>query len=66
MDYGLASVPQQLADLAELKLARKRRAQMLRGSPEWVAALGIEERLITRIQRWARQRNVLRDANDGR
>ncbi len=46
MDSGVASVTQQLADLAELKVARQRRAQMRRGSPEWLAALGIEEGLI--------------------
>jgi hypothetical protein len=55
MDDGLASVRQQLADLTELKVATQRRAEMRRGSPEWLAARDIEERLIDRIQRWARQ-----------
>jgi hypothetical protein len=58
MDVGPVPVRQQLADLAELKAATQRRAQELRGSPEWVAALEAEERLMSRIQRWARQPNT--------
>jgi hypothetical protein len=50
----LASVEQQLADLADLKAAKTRRDLMARGTPEWVAAIGVEEELAGRITRWSR------------
>ena len=54
MDDGPASVAQQLADLADLKAAKRRRELIPRGTPEWTAAVRVEDDLVDRIRRWNR------------
>jgi hypothetical protein len=53
-------VRQYVADLAELTAAMRRRENLDRGSPEWKAAVEVEERLIARIQNWAQRHEVPR------
>ena len=55
-DDRMASVEQQVADLADLKAAQRRRENLPRGTPEWDEALADEERLIMRIRNWVRPR----------
>jgi hypothetical protein len=49
-----AELRRQIADLAALKNALHHRQMLERGSPEWIAALKLEERLIGRIRAWTR------------
>ena len=63
-DDGMASVEQQVADLADLRAARRRREQLRRGTPEWDEALADEERLIMRIRHWGRPRDGLRQSRE--
>jgi hypothetical protein len=51
---------QYVADLTELTATMRRREKLDRGSPEWKAAVEVEERLIARIQDWARRHEVPR------
>jgi hypothetical protein len=44
--------------MADLKAAKMRRQLLPRGTPEWVAALSIEDDLIGRIRRWTQPRAV--------
>jgi hypothetical protein len=53
-------VRQYVADLAELTATMRRRENLDRGSPEWKAAVEVEERLIARIHNWARRHEVPR------
>jgi hypothetical protein len=53
-------VRQYVADLTELTATMRRREKLDRGSPEWKAAVEVEERLIARIQDWARRHEVPR------
>jgi hypothetical protein len=53
-------VRQYVADLTELTATMRRREKLDRGSPEWKAAVELEERLIARIQNWARRHEVPR------
>jgi hypothetical protein len=53
-------VRQYVADLTELTATMRRREKLDRGSPEWKAAVEVEERLIARIQNWARRHEVPR------
>jgi hypothetical protein len=50
------STARQLADLADLKAAKRRRELLRRGTPEWEDAINVEEGLIDRIRRWAHRR----------
>jgi hypothetical protein len=59
-----AEVRQYVADLEELTAAMRRRENLDPGSPEWTEAVEAEERLIARIESWARRQNVPR-ANEG-
>ena len=53
-----------VADLAELTAATRRRKSVPLDSQEWHEAVEVEERLIARIQGWARRQNVSRAAED--
>jgi hypothetical protein len=55
---------QYVADLEELTATMRRRESLTRDSPEWKEAVEAEERLIARIEIWARRQNVPR-ANEG-
>jgi hypothetical protein len=52
MDDGAAAITRHLMDLKDLRAAALRRHGMVRGSPEWVAAIQVEDALIERIRRW--------------
>ena len=52
----MTSVVQQMADLAELKAAMRRREMLHRGTPEWDEAVAVEERVIARIRNWVQPR----------
>ena len=60
----MASVAQQVADLADLKAAQQRREVLRRGTPEWDEAVADEERLIVRIRHWVRPRNGHRQSGE--
>jgi len=53
----VTSVMQQMADLAELKAAMRRREMLHRGTPEWDEAVAVEERVIARIRNWVQPRH---------
>ena len=52
MDDRPVTLEQQLADLAELRAASERRHSLVRGTPEWAAAVRIEAEIIDRVRRW--------------
>lgn len=60
----MASVAQQVADLADLKAAQRRREMLRRGTPEWDEAVADEERLIVRIRNWVRPLDGLRQSGE--
>jgi hypothetical protein len=53
MDDRLVPVEQQLADLAELKVASQRRHALPRDTPEWLAAVREEAEIVERVRRWS-------------
>ena len=53
MDDRPVTVEQQLADLAELKVASERRHALPRDTPEWLAAVRDEAEIIERVRRWS-------------
>lgn len=55
-----AEMRRYVEDLAELTAAMQRREKLDRDSPEWKAAVELEERLIARIQQWAERQNLPR------
>jgi hypothetical protein len=55
-----AEMRRYVEDLAELTAAMQRREKLERDSPEWKAAVELEERLIARIQQWAERQNLPR------
>jgi hypothetical protein len=63
-DDDRAEVRQYVADLEELTAAMRHREKLDPGSPEWTEAVEAEERLIARIESWARRQKVSR-ANEG-
>ena len=52
MDDDLADLRQQIADLAELTLTMRHRANLPRFQHEWSADREAEERLLERIEVW--------------
>ena len=56
VDDEAASVNQQLTDLADLKAATEFRHGLRPGTPEWEAAVRVEEDVIERIRHWVRPR----------
>jgi hypothetical protein len=55
---------QYVADLAERTATMRHRESLPRESPEWTEAVEAEERLIARIESWARKQHVP-PANEG-
>jgi hypothetical protein len=55
---NLVELRRYVEDLAELTAAMQRRQKLERDSPEWKAAVELEERLIARIQ-WLAARQKL-------
>jgi hypothetical protein len=52
MDDELAELRQQIADLAELTVTMRHRANLPRFRQEWNEDLEAEERLVARIEQW--------------
>lgn len=52
MDDDLADLRQQIADLAELTITMRHRANLPRFQQEWNAERDAEERLVERIEQW--------------
>jgi hypothetical protein len=59
MDQELADLRQQLADLAELTVTMRRRANLPRFRDEWNDDRDLEERLVARIEQWVRSSREL-------
>ena len=54
MDEDLADLRQQIADLAELTMTMRHRANLPRFQREWNEDRDVEERLVERIEDWVR------------
>jgi hypothetical protein len=52
MDDELAELRQQIADLAELTVTMRHRANLPRFRQEWNEDRDVEERLVARIEQW--------------
>ena len=52
MDDDLADLRQQMADLAELTITMRHRANLPRFQQEWNDERDVEERLVERIEQW--------------
>ena len=52
MDDDLADLRQQIADLAELTITMRHRANLPRFQQEWNEERDVEERLVERIEQW--------------
>jgi hypothetical protein len=52
MDVAMEDLRQQIADIAELTVLMRRRANLPRYTREWNEDRDAEERLIARIERW--------------
>lgn len=52
MDESAAAITRHLMDLKDLSAATLHRHGLVRGSPEWVAAMEVEDALVERIRHW--------------
>jgi hypothetical protein len=65
MDDDLADLRQHIADLAELTIAMRHRANLPRFQQEWNEERAVEERLVQRIEAWVHiSRERLADPRD--